>query len=109
MFAIDEDILMDEELKTDPDVLNDTAVMAEEEALGLDELLCSWPDDPEIVAEAERLDTVVGVDKTTVVPIPELPTAETAAVVTGFAALAETWVEATEPAPTSTRLPPPAV
>lgn len=46
---------------------------------------------------------------TTVVPIPELPTTEPTAVVTGFAALAEIWVETSEPAPTSTRLPPPAV
>lgn len=105
VFVTDEDMLMIEELRMDPEVLNEAAVMSEDEALWLDELLRSWPD----VAEAEKLDTVVGVDTTTVVPTPELPTAEPTAVVTGFAALAETWVEATEPAPTSIRLPPPAV
>jgi hypothetical protein len=40
---------------------------------------------------------------------PELPTTEPARVVAEFAALAETCVEAIEPAPTSTRLLPPAV
>lgn len=104
MLAMGENMLMIEELRMDPDVLNDTAVMADE-TLWLDELA----EDPEIVAEAERLDTVVGVDRMTVVPIPELPITEPTAVVMGFAALAEIWVEATEPAATSTRLPPPAV
>jgi hypothetical protein len=53
------------------------------------------------------LDTTWDVDRTTV--IPELPTIEPTTVVAGFAALAETWVEATEPAPTSATLLPPAV
>jgi hypothetical protein len=55
----------------------------------------------------DALKTPWDVDKITVVP--ELPMIETTAVVAEFAALAETCVEATEPAPTSARLPPPAV
>jgi hypothetical protein len=109
VFAIDEDMLMTEKLRMDPDVLNDAAVMREDEALWLDELLCSWAEDPGIVAEAGGLDTVVGMERATVVPIPELPIAEPTTVVTGFAALTEIWVETIGPAPTSTRLPPPAV
>jgi hypothetical protein len=55
----------------------------------------------------DALDTPWDVDKITVEP--ELPIIEPTAVVAEFAALAETCVEATEPAPTSARLLPPAV
>jgi hypothetical protein len=48
-------------------------------------------------------------DVDTITVIPELPTTEPTTVVAEFAALAETWVDATEPAPTSAKLLPPAV
>lgn len=57
----------------------------------------------------EVAEEVCDVERMTVVPTPELPTTDPTAVVTELAALAETCVLATGPAPTLTRLPPPAV
>ena len=57
----------------------------------------------------EVTDEICDVETTTVVPTPELPTTDPTIVVAGLAALAEICVLATEPAPTLTRLPPPAV
>jgi hypothetical protein len=57
----------------------------------------------------EVTDEICDVETTTVVPTPGLPTTDPTIVVAGLAALAEICVLATEPAPTLTRLPPPAV